>query len=486
MLLKKKIFWVYFISIVFIAINAFFIVNEKYFFTLLPIGILIVFLAFFSLDKLLLFIVFLTPLSIPLSEIIPGLNFNMFIPTEPLLFGVLLLFILKIAFEKKFDKKIIYHPVSLAIYINLIWILITSITSTMPIVSFKFLLARVWFIVSFYFLATQLFKNRKNIYRFIWLYILPLIIVIAYTIYNHSKYGLLNQEAANYVVSPFYNDHTIYGAMLALYIPLLIGFLFNSKYLAKFKFIISTVLAVFIFALVVSYTRAAWISLFGALFILAVILLKIKFRYIFFIGGALLTLFFVYQSEIIIYLERNRQDSSTNLSEHVKSIANISTDASNMERLNRWNCAIRMFKEKPVLGWGPGTYMFQYAPFQLSFEKTIISTNAGDKGNAHSEYLGALSESGFIGTISLLSIIIIAFFTALKNFRSIKDKSLKILLLSIILGLSTYFIHGFLNNFLDTDKASIPIWGLIAAIVAIDVYLNKNGDELKKHNKKSA
>lgn len=38
------------------------------------------------------------------------------------------------------------------------------------------------------------------------------------------------------------------------------------------------------------------------------------------------------------------------------------------------------------------------------------------------------------------------------------------------LGLFTYFVHGVLNNYLDTDKASAPFWGFIAVLVAVDLY----------------
>ncbi len=103
-------------------------------------------------------------------------------------------------------------------------------------------------------------------------------------------------------------------------------------------------------------------------------------------GGVLWT----QQEQITIALERNRDESSDDLGEHVKSISNISSDASNLERINRWNSALRMCKERPVFGWGPGTYMFQYAPFQASEDRTIISTNFGVQGNAHSEYFGPL------------------------------------------------------------------------------------------------
>ncbi len=39
-----------------------------------------------------------------------------------------------------------------------------------------------------------------------------------------------------------------------------------------------------------------------------------------------------------------------------------------------------------------------------------------------------------------------------------------------LVGLLTYYIHGLLNNFLDTDKAAVPFWGFTAIIVAMDIF----------------
>ncbi len=483
MLFKKKITWVYIISLLFILINTYLIYKELYYLTLFPIGILVLLFAFFSLDKLLLLLVFITPFSIPLSEIIPGLDFNMYIPTEPLLFCILIIFIFKMLIEQKFDKKILLHPISIAIYINLIWILITSITSTMPIISFKFLLSRLWFIVAFYFLISQVFRNQKYIYTFFWLYIISLIIVIIHTIIKHMGYGLLDQEAANFVVTPFFNDHTSYGAVLAMFLPIIIGVLISKRIKPKIKLFVFIVFLIFVFAIILSYTRATWISIIVALFVLIFIILKIKFKYILIVSGILIFFFFTFQNQILMSLEQNQQESSKNIAEHVQSISNITSDASNLERINRWNCAIKMFEEKPVFGWGPGTYMFNYAPFQLSYEKTIISTNAGDKGNAHSEYLGPLAESGFLGMITFLIIIITTLYVSIRLYSKLKNRELKIILISVTLGLITYYFHGFLNNFLDTDKASIPFWGFTAIILAIDVYHSKFDLGIKEKGK---
>jgi len=128
-----------------------------------------------------------------------------------------------------------------------------------------------------------------------------------------------------------------------------------------------------------------------------------------------------------------------------------------------------MWLDKPVFGFGPGTYSFQYAPFQLSYMRTIISTNQGNAGNAHNEYLGPLAEQGLLGMLAMLGIATSVFFLAFRLFYNLKDPDMRILAISIFLGLVSYFIHGMMNNFLDTDKASVPFWGFIGMLVAIDL-----------------
>ena len=478
---KKNKIWFYTLSILFVIVNSLFIAKESYLISAVPFLVLILLLAFFALDKLLFIIIFLVPLSIPLKEIVPSLDFDMSLPTEPLLLGVLILFMFKLVIEKKFDMKILFHPISIAIYINLFWILITSITSTMPMVSFKFLLTRIWFIVGFYFLLTQAFQKYGNIKRFYWAYIIPMLIVIAITIFRHLEFGLIDQKAAHFVMHPFFNDHTSYGAILAMFIPILLGLAMKGNYSPNKKTIIWMVLSAFIFALVFSYTRAAWVSLVGALAVWTIIKLRVKLRSVLILSTITILIFSFFYTDIMIKLEQNRQDSSTDFKEHIQSISNVSSDASNLERINRWNSAIRMFKEKPFFGWGPGTYMFNYAPFQFSYDKTIISTNAGDMGNAHSEYIGPLSESGVFGTLTFLLIIIMTVNTAIKVYRKSNNKEIKTLALISLLGLVTYYLHGLLNNFLDTDKASAPFWGFMAIIVALDVYHRQEIKEVEKN-----
>ena len=122
---------------------------------------------------------------------------NLFLPTELLLIGILFIVILKRINGETLNKKLLSHPVTIAIYLNLAWILVTSFTSTMPLVSFKFFLSRLWFVVAFYFLAAEIFRKPQNMTRFLWAYILPLLLVIGYTIspsFQLSDYSTRRQR----------------------------------------------------------------------------------------------------------------------------------------------------------------------------------------------------------------------------------------------------------------------------------------------------
>lgn len=413
--------------------------------------------------------VFSTPLAISLKELGLTEGVNLSLPSEPLMIGITMIYLLNELSNQITDKRILRHPVTIIIFIQLGWMLLTTITSELPIISVKFLLSRIWFLTSCYFICTELFKKQKAVLYHLLCYSVALAIVAIITTIKHSAYAF-DEKIADWIVSPFYNDHTAYGAALAMYIPVMFGLLFMKNISFYIKLLCFGLLFIFLSSIIISYARAGWLSLAVSLGVLLTLALKIKFRTLLFslVGGIIL--FMSFQTEILMVLGRNNTDSDGDFMANVESMTNISTDVSNVERLNRWSCALRMFEEKPVFGFGPGTYQFLYAPYQKSSMKTVISTNFGDKGNAHSEYLGPLCEQGLIGALIVFALVLSVMFLGYRLVYTVKDKSIKILVITLLMGLSTYFVHGFLNNFLDTDKASVPFWGFLAMLVCIDVY----------------
>jgi len=440
---------------------------------LLPICIGIVALALARRDLLLLGLVASVPLSLNLEQLDIG-GVGLYLPTEPLLFGLLLLFGLDRLRGLRLNPGLEAHPITRCIQLMFIWLFITTLTSEDPLVSFKFLIARGWFVVGFFFLMAPLVRIERHQERFILLYLVPLLAVIVYTVIRHAGYGF-EKQAGHWVMDPFFKDHTSYGAVLAMFwFPALVMFLKPRKNSLK-KFALGGAFLILSIGLILSFTRAAWVSVVAAGSIGALMMLGFRLRTL--LAGGILGLFMVLLiwDQLIITLERNDQDSSDDLTEHVESISNVSSDASNLERINRWSCAIALWKERPIVGWGPGTYQFVYAPHQRSEHRTIISTNNADRGNAHSEYLGPLAEQGIPGSLVMVLFLWLSTVLGFRVYNQLRrtDRWGSLWALSVFLGLLTYFIHGVLNNYLDTDKASAPFWGFLAILVALDLSLRK-------------
>lgn len=463
--LSKQQLWFLGTIAFFLLLNCVSIYKEMPLIPLLTVGAVFLYLIVYHVD----WTMYLMALSTPFSIIVRNQNIHLglSLPAEPLMIMMTLLFIFHILYDWKISRQFVLHPVSIVIFIYLLWMLITSITSEIPVVSFKFLASKIWFITSCYWMVIQLFKdNYRCAIRYFNCYAVALAVVVLITTYKHALSGFA-AHYAHWVMSPFYNDHTAYGAVLAFFLPIVTCFFFLPENSKNQKIFYAILICIFLIGFYLSFSRAAWISLVLAVGVWIVLKLRIKFSWL--VAGVAIvgSLLYFYSDDILYKMSKNSQDSSGNFVEHLQSMSNISTDASNVERLNRWNSAFGMIKERPITGWGPGTYQFVYAPFQRSQYKTIITTDFGDGGNAHSEYIGPCAESGFPGLLTVLALVITSLYVGLTTYNHIQDPTRRLLCLAMVLALITYFIHGCLNNFLDTDKLSLPFWGAFAMITML-------------------
>ena len=437
--------------------------------SLVPIGLLVVWLYTVRLEWGLMLMALCTPFAVNMT-LIPGMQLSM--PVEPMMILFCFFFLFRVLVAKTYDVSVLRHPVSLLLLAQLVWWLVTCCTSRMPWVSFKYLASRLWFVIPFFFAAVPIFRNHRRISQFYWAYAIGLGVVILIattkTLGNFSDLQTLHR-----VMRPFYNDHTAYGCAIALMLPASVHFIFSKKHQGWVRVLTLLLMAGLIVGLFFSYCRAAWISVVVAAGVYLLIRMGMKVKWMVVLAGLAVGAFFAYQSDVLYKLGKNHQDSSYTLADQVKSISNISTDASNVERLNRWASAMRLWKESPILGIGPGTYQFQYGSYQKSYQLSTISTNAGDLGNAHSEYIGPMTEQGIVGVGLVVAVFLATFATGVRVYRTAADSATGRMALAFTLSLLTYYVHGMFNNFLDTDKLSVPFWGFTAVVVALDLYSTK-------------
>lgn len=465
--------WVIIVGVISALLPVLFFAIDLPLLSFFPLGLWMVWFAISYPLYFVLFISALVPLSIQIDDIGGGLGLTL--PTEPLMIFFLGLLVVRFMLHPQLTLSFIKQPIVAFSLLYLTWYFITSLTSTMIETSIKSFIARCWFAgIFFFFLAKQL-KTQLLIKAFLFVMIAGASIMISYTLIRHAGEGFVRLHSYT-IMRPFFNDHGIYAAFIAFFVPVLVVFsVFGKDFRlsAFWRIVFTALLIIFLLGIVFSFTRATWLSIVAMIAFGLMVRWGVSFKQIL-SGLMLLILVFIWQNEKIMYeLSRNKQDSAEQLEDHIKSVSNISTDPSNLERINRWKSAVEMVKEKPIFGFGPYTYTFQYAPYQRPEDLTLISTHAGTLGNAHSEYFMALSEMGIIGLLLVMALFLSSIYVGMKIYKNAKENWVKNLSIGITMGLFTYYIHGLLNNYTEYDKIGVPLWGFLAVLTALDLYQQK-------------
>lgn len=240
----------------------------------------------------------------------------------------------------------------------------------------------------------------------------------------------------------YYND---FGSYLILFLPLNLGLLFLKRSYFSIHFFLSLSLAMLAgLCLALTYSRGAWIG-----FICAFSL--------FFIGGffylttstnqKILFLLSVIALILLVFFL-----SPLSMKERAISIFHLES-AGRLGKEGLWYEAMRLVKNKFLLGYGLGVYM------DLS------------KGTyAHNCYLQMLAETGVVGIASFLWILHRLFTGGARIFRKSKDP----LLLGILTGIIGFLIHSVFDTNLYSLQLSVLFWAMLAlAIVRMEMVLEE-------------
>ena len=71
--------------------------------------------------------------------------------------------------------------------------------------------------------------------------------------------------------------------------------------------------------------------------------------------------------------------------------------------------------------------------------------------------------------LTVIAIVVAFLICGIRTYIRAEDKTLRIISLCMTLALISYFVHGFLNNFLDTDKLSVIVWAAMSVIAVCDL-----------------
>jgi O-antigen ligase len=120
-------------------------------------------------------------------------------------------------------------------------------------------------------------------------------------------------------------------------------------------------------------------------------------------------------------------------------IGSISTEArtelSGGVRLSIDRDSLRMFRAKPVLGWGLGTFPVVYPKFRSFYTNFFVN-------EAHNDYLQLLAELGVLGFATMGWFLIVLYRTAFQKIGNWTSEVTGSLSLSCVLGVTGILVHS--------------------------------------------
>ncbi len=455
-------------------------------------------LNYFKISRFLLYLVPLGVVLVTRSTLFPFIV-GKYVWFRSLIGLALIFFLLGLLFNREADfywkrlKKIVGSPLFIAVSLFVAAFLLATFFGIDPTFSFWSNFERgegglqMFNLYVFFVLLFALFRNEYDWKKLFWVFVLSAALMIFYGVAASLKYidaeiilrdtgggeieeilsgkgGPWYQAFNGFIGSPFTQEGFRFSGSIgnpAYVATYLIFSLFFAGYLlfSKFKLLgkgqkFTLIIGILIFStfFLLAATRGSFVGLGAGIFVGFLYLAfksKVWRKYIL---GALALLIILFSS--LVYFRE---------SPFVKSIPgsrifDISFSAETFQhRTIMWGIAWEGFKERPILGWGPESYL------QIFYEHYSPAYYTPGKNfgawfdRAHSVVFDYLAETGIIGLISYVGIFVIFFWQFKRNEKNVENSVIYALLLALPVA---YLVQGLV--LFDVSTTYIPLFAFLS------------------------
>lgn len=459
-------YWIFIFISIASVVAAF--ATELYVLLAVPAILIVALITFLDLKKIFFFLLFLIPCSIE-YQITPSLGTDL--PTEPLIVGIMLAFIIYVSLHpKKFDFSFVKSPVVIFILLQFLWAIVASMNSINGLVSAKYVLAKAWYLTTFLFATSVFIRDRKDIETFFWCIFIPLSILVAVTLIRYYPMHFAFEDV-NKTMVPYFRNKVNYGTTLTIFLPfILLAITWQEKGGWKRKLLIASVL-LFLAGIYFSYTRSCVLALIVCAISFFVIRWKLmRFAIMLtFIGIVAFVGLIIHKNEYMDHapvFEKTIQHEK--YEDHLAATVSFE-DASSMERIFMWIGGTFMFMQHPIIGNGPNTFYPNYKHYTVHSFETYLSDN-DEKLTVHNYFLLVLIEQGIIGLLLFFGTIICFLLLVQKYYHQAVDKSDKYLIMACAMSFIAVLVNLSLSDLLEVDKIGSIYF--IAIAIALNTFIS--------------
>ncbi len=437
-------------------------------FLAVPFGLLLVWWTLADLRTVFYLMWATIPLSTEMG--LPG-GFNTDMPSEPLMWLVTASAVLW-ALQRppaQWRMERLVHPLTILLLAHLGWILLTALTAQNKLFAVKFFLAKLWYVIPFYFLAGSLLRQTRHMRWLIWVVGIPLALTILYVEVRHAQYGFSFKDI-NKVVRPFYRNHVAYACLASVFLPFLWYGRKWYKHLSPKWWLLTLMTLLALAAVQLSYTRAAY----GAILVAAIGYLIIRMRLMRLtltvaVSLTIGTLTWLAHQNKYLDLAPDYERTITHYDfDNLLEATFKGQDISTMERVYRWVAGVHMVLDRPLVGFGPGNFFEHYWPYTVTSFRTYVSDNK-DSSGVHSYYLMTAIEQGIPGLLIFLSLLFYALLRGEAIYHETENEEARHLVLIALLSLLVICTLLLINDLIETDKVGPFFFLSLALLVNADL-----------------
>jgi O-antigen ligase len=242
---------------------------------------------------------------------------------------------------------------------------------------------------------------------------------------NGKLYWLRQPRMGGWIYGPYVN-HNHYAGLMEMLVPVPLVLALTHLASSKTRTAAAAAAAIMVGTIFLSGSRGGMLAIVTELIILAVLLIRQKTSLRTAIG---IGIFLVIVVGLLTWVgggELNKRLATVGPS-HAEIAGDIRRD------INR--DGLKMSLERPVLGWGLGTFPVVYPQFRTFNTNFFIN-------QAHNDYLQLLVEMGLLGFATMLWFLLTLYKRAIKKIGNWTSEISGAVTLACVLGLSGILVHS--------------------------------------------
>ena len=267
---------------------------------------------------------------------------------------------------------------------------------------------------------------------------------------NGNLYWLRRPYFGGSIYGPYVN-HNHYAGLMEMLTPVPLVIALSRRCPVQKRRLAGIAASIMATSILFSGSRGGMIAFAAEMLLLAVLLLRHNAR--FKTMGAMVA-FVLLTLALTIWMGD---------SELIQRLGSIHTQArselSGGTRLSIDRDALRMFAQKPVLGWGLGSFTDVYPQFRSFYTNFRVD-------HAHNDYLELLVETGTVGSLVAVWFLIATFWSAAKKLRQREWGTNGLAGLAALAGISGILIHSLVDFNLQIP-ANAAIFYALCTLAAI-------------------